>query len=168
MALSDWINEMTELNKISYEEWRTTYKPLDNEFNPDVPGGQLFLIPCSVEEMAYLQNVEASRIWTYGCGEYGGTYIWSGESGQGTENLGAYVTEISYQGVAIIEVELSEPEYTCPQCEMGYTGELAIKQRQDFEDACEDCGTILSCTICNTEVGRDENCPNGCDETIWT
>lgn len=158
---------MTELKKISYEEWCATYKPLDNKFNPDVPGGHLFLIPCSGEEMAYLQSVEVSRIWSYGAGEYGGTYIWSGESGQGIENLGAYVTEIAYQGDSIIEVELSEPEYTCPQCEMGYVGELAIKQRKNFEDACEDCGVILSCTICDTEVGRDERCPNGCDETIW-
>ena len=158
---------MTELKKISFEEWRATYRPLDNEFNPDVPGGQLFLIPCSSEEMAYLQAVDVSRIWSYGAGEYGGTYIWSGESGQGIENLGAYVTEIAYQGDAIIEVELSEPEYTCPQCEMGYVGELAIQQRKNFEDACEDCGVILSCTICDTEVARDESCPNVCDETIW-
>jgi len=158
---------MTEFNKISYEEWQATYKPLDNKFNPDVPGGQLFLIPCSSDEMAFLQSVDVSKIWSYGAGEYGGTYIWSGESGQGIENLGAYVTENAYQGDAIIEVELSEPEYTCPQCEMGYVGDLAIEQRKNFEDACEDCGVILSCTICDTEVARDERCPNGCDETMW-
>ncbi len=158
---------MSELNKISYEEWVATYKPIDNKFNPGVAGGQLFQMPSSDEERAFLQTVDRSRIWSYGAGEYGGTYIWSGESGQGIENLGAYVTEIAYQGDAIIEVEFFEPEYTCPQCEMGYVGELAIKQRKNFEDACEDCGVILSCTICGSDVGKDENCPNGCDRTIW-
>jgi len=168
MALRDWNKEMTEFNKISYEEWVATYKPIDNEFNPDVSGGKLFEMPCSADERAFLQGVEASRIWSYGSGEYGGTYIWSGESGQGLENLGAYVTEIAYKGDAIIEVELTEPEYTCPQCEMGYVGELAIKQRKNFEDACEDCGVILSCPTCGTDVERDESCPNGCDATMWS
>jgi hypothetical protein len=74
------------------------------------------------------------------------------------------VTEIGYEGDSIIEVEVSEPEYTCPNCEMGYVGELAIKQRKEFEDECEDCGVIYSCSTCNAIVDHDTPCPNGCDE----
>jgi predicted RNA-binding Zn-ribbon protein involved in translation (DUF1610 family) len=68
----------------------------------------------------------------------------------------------------MIEVEFFAPEYTCPQCEMEYVGELAIQQRKNFEDACEDCGVILSCPTCGTDVARDESCPNGCDATMWS
>ena len=83
MVLKGWNNLMSELNKISYGEWVATYKPIDNTINPSDAGDQLFQMPCSDEERAFLQTVEPSKIWTYGAGEYGGTYIWSGEFGQG-------------------------------------------------------------------------------------
>jgi hypothetical protein len=155
---------MTEFLKLSYEEWVATYLPIDNEFNPNVAGGQLFEIPCSEEERKFLQSVETSKLWSYGSGEFGGTYIWSGESAQGLENFGAYVTEIGYEGNAIIEVEVSEPEYTCPNCEMDYVGELAIEQRKKFEDECEDCGTLKSCTNCGAECSHEDFCECGYDD----
>jgi hypothetical protein len=152
---------MSELIKISYEAWEEIYKPIENPF---APGSQMFPIPCSDEEREFLQSIDVSRIWSYGSGEYGGTYIWSGEVAQGLENFGAYVTEIGYQDESILEIEIFEPEYTCPKCEINYVGDLAVEQRKRFEDACEDCGVIYSCNTCGTEVDHDTPCPNGCDE----
>jgi hypothetical protein len=68
------------------------------------------------------------------------------------------------EGDWIGEIEVLESEYTCPNCNMGYVGDLAVEQRKRFEDACEDCGIIYSCNTCNTEVDHDTPCPNGCDE----
>jgi len=132
---------VTEFIKMYYEEWVATYKPIDNKFNPGVAGGQLFQMPCSDEERAFLQTVERSKIWSYGAGDYGGTYVWSGEFGQGSENYGAYVTEIGYEGDAIIEVEFFEPEFECPRCQEFWSGEDVITQRRKYEDSCEKCAT---------------------------
>ena len=152
---------MSNFVKMSYEAWEETYNPIENPF---VPGSQLFQIPCTDEEREFLRTINVSRIWSYGSGDYGGTYVWSGEVAQGLENFGAYVTEVGYEGDAIVEIEVLEPEYTCPNCDMGYVGDLAVDQRKRFEDACEDCGVIYSCMDCGTEVDHDKSCPNGCDE----
>ena len=164
VGLLHYPNQMSEYIKISYEDWEATYKPIDNPFASDE---QLFQIPCSDEETTFLKNAEKGKIWSYGSGEYGGTYIWSGETAQGLESLGAYVTEVAYEGDSIAEIEVFKPEYTCPQCEVTYVGELAVEQRKNFEDSCEECETILTCNTCDAEVGRDENCPNGCDAVVW-
>jgi hypothetical protein len=155
---------MTDYAKMEYGTWVKTYKPIENQFNPGVPGGQLFEIPCSDDERSFLQSVEVTKIWSYGPGRYGGTYIWSGEYSHGIENYGAYVTEIAYEGEQVIEIEFFEPEYTCPNCETDYVGELAIEQRKKFEDACEDCGTIKSCTNCGAECSHDDYCECGYDD----
>jgi hypothetical protein len=99
----------------------------------------LFQIPSSEAEVAFLENVDGVKIWTYGSGEYGGTYIWSGENSQGLENFGAYVTQVGYVGESIIEVEFFEPEYDCPNCETSFIGDEAIEQRKNYEDSCENC-----------------------------
>ena len=132
---------MTEYVKLNYGDWVETYKPIDNHFSPNVPGGQLFQIPCSDDERGFLQDVDVSRIWSYGPGEYGGMYIWSGEIARGFENYGAYVTEIGYTGETVIEVEFFEPEFDCPRCNEFWTSEDAITQQKKYEDACENCGT---------------------------
>jgi hypothetical protein len=130
---------MSEFMRMDYGDWVKTYKPIDNQFNPGVAGGQLFQIPCSDDEREFLGTIDVTRIWSYGAGDYGGTYIWSGEFAQGIENYGAYVTEIGYEGDTIIEIEFFEPEYTCPNCDMDYSGDSAVEQRKKFEDACQDC-----------------------------
>jgi hypothetical protein len=130
---------MSEFVKMSYGEWVEKYKPVTNHFS-SMENEQLFQIPCTEQEKAFLKTIELPKIWSYGVGNYGGTYIWSGELAQGMENYGAYVTEVGYEGGPIIEIEVFEPEYTCPQCEITYVGEIAIEQRKRFEDSCEECG----------------------------
>jgi len=49
---------MTEYVKLNYGDWVETYKPIDNQFSPNVPGGQLFQIPCSDDERGFLQDVD--------------------------------------------------------------------------------------------------------------
>lgn len=152
---------MSEFMKMSYGTWEEKYRPIENPFSPDE---QLFQIPCTPEEKAFLKTIDLSRIWSYGAGNYGGTYIWSGEFAQGIENYGAYVTEVGYVGDSIIEIEVFAPEYTCPNCEMSYVGDLAVEQRKKFEDACEDCGTISTCTNCGAECSHDDYCECGYDD----
>ena len=97
---------MSAFVKLSYEAWKETYKPIDNPF---APGSQLFQIPCSDAEREFLRTIDASRIWSYGSGDFGGTFVWSGEVAQGLENFGAYVTEVGYEGDSIVEIEVLEP-----------------------------------------------------------
>ena len=129
------------VTRLIYETWVSEYKPIDNEFNPDVPGGQLFLAPYSVEEQEFLKGIESSRIWSYGSGEYGGTYIWSSLDSLGSDLIGCYVTEVGYTNTDITEIEFFEPEYTCPRCEEFWSGDDVALQRQKYEDSCEKCGT---------------------------
>ena len=124
------------ISKISYEDWTNDFKPIyaDGE-------DQLLQTPLDEKNRAFIQSVEPNKIWTYGSGEYGGTYIWSGPSSYGSDTIGLYVTEVGHDGADVLEIEVFEPEFTCPGCEKEWTGDEAVAQQMKYEEACEDCGT---------------------------
>ena len=103
--------EMTE------EEWFKTYKPIPNHIDKNASfndGEQGYMFETYGAEYEFVQKAHEDHIWTYGDGDDGGTYIWSGWSF--VNRLGYFITEVPRPPDTIIQIQISEPDLTCETC----------------------------------------------------
>ena len=85
---------MNELIELTEEEWFDTFKPLPNLIDPDASfsdGENGYMFETYGDELTFIQGANDNVIWTYGDGDDGGTYIWSGYSF--VNRIGYFITE---------------------------------------------------------------------------
>jgi hypothetical protein len=104
--------EMTE------EEWFKTYKPIPNHIDKNASfndGEHGYMFETYGAEYEFVKKADPSYIWTYGDGDDGGTYVWSGWSF--VNRIGYFITEVPCPPDTVIQVLISEPDLTCEACD---------------------------------------------------
>ena len=103
-------NKFIELTE---DEWFDTYKPIKNNIDMDSSfDGHMF--ETYGEEVEFVKAQDQNRIWMYGDGDDGGTYIWSGWGF--VNRIGYFVTEVPCPDDVIIQIQVGEPDLTCDFC----------------------------------------------------
>jgi hypothetical protein len=69
--------------EMDYDEWFDTFKPIPNHIDTNASfsdGEYGHMFETYGDELKFIQEADDYSIWTYGDGDDGGTYIWSGYS----------------------------------------------------------------------------------------
>jgi hypothetical protein len=85
---------MSILIEMDYDEWFDTFKPVPNHIDKNASfsdGEHGYMFETYGDELKFIQEADDNLIWTYGDGDDGGTYIWSGYSF--VNRIGYFITE---------------------------------------------------------------------------
>jgi hypothetical protein len=134
------------------DEWYETYKPIKNsiDINSSFDG---HMFETYGEEVEFVKAQDENRIWMYGDGDDGGSYIWSGWGF--VNRIGYFITEVPFPNNTTIQVQISVPWYYCENCDSELEDEGNIIrdafQEQDLEK-CPNCATIEEMTLVGLET----------------
>jgi hypothetical protein len=127
--------EMTE------DEWFDTYKPIKNHI--DVTSsfdGHMF--ETYGDEVEFVKAQDENRIWMYGDGDDGGSYIWNGW--HFVNRIGYFITEVPCPADTTIQVQVSVYWHCCENCgeEFEDDGQVIATKFGGFDfDSCPSCVT---------------------------
>lgn len=100
--------------EMDFDEWFDTYKPIPNYLDDNASfDGHMF--ETYGEEVALVKAQDENRIWMYGSGDNGGTFVWNGWGF--VNRLGYFVTEVPCPPNTDIQVRVSEDDLTCESCD---------------------------------------------------
>jgi len=110
---------MDNFIELTMEEWEATYKPIYNHIDTNASfqdeSGNGIMFETYGEEVAFVKEQDTNKIWMYGSGDDGGTYIWSGWGF--VNRLGYFITEVPFPENTTIQVQVDEPDLTCDDCD---------------------------------------------------
>jgi len=105
---------------MTLEEWEATYKPIKNHIDTNASfqseGGDGIMFETYGDEVAFVKKQDPACIWTYGDGDDGGGYIWSGW--MFINRIGYFITEVPCPEDTTIQILIDEPPIECPNCEV--------------------------------------------------
>jgi hypothetical protein len=114
--------------EMDYDVWVETYKPILNHIDTNASfDGMMF--ETYGEEVEFVKATDEDRIWMYGDGDDGGTYIWSGWGF--VNRLGYFITEVPCPPDTDIQIMVGEPDLTCDFC-----GDI-LDEELDHDPLCE-------------------------------
>jgi hypothetical protein len=137
---------MNELIELTEEEWFEQFKPIPNHIDLNASfndGENGYMFETYGDEIDFVKEQKINKIWTYGEGDDGGTYIWSGW--RVINRLGYFITTVPYDDSKDYQIQISNPDmYVCPNCETEWEDESAYLHYEKFEDLekCAGCATI--------------------------
>ena len=107
----------TNFIELTFDEWCEQYKPIvnhiaDNASFDNGDGGIMF--ETYGEEVEFVKSCSPDKIWMYGQGDDGGTYVWNGWGF--VNRLGYFITEVPCPDGLTIQVQVGEPDLTCDFC----------------------------------------------------
>ena len=130
---------MNNFIELDYEEFVATYKPITNHIDKNASfDGMMF--ETYGDEYDFVKSANPNCIWTYGDGDDGGSYIWSGWSF--INRLGYFITEVPCPADTEIQIKVSSYWYYCEGCgeEIEDDGQLINDKFYDWE-CCPQCAT---------------------------
>ncbi len=147
---------MDKFIEMTMDEWEATYKPIYNHIDKNASfqdeTGQGIMFETYGDEVAFVKSQDPAKIWMYGDGDDGGSYIWSGWGF--VNRLGYFITEVPCPPYTTIQIQVSVPWYFCENCE----AELEDPDnliRDAFDEAdlqkCPECATIEEMTLVGME-----------------
>jgi hypothetical protein len=99
--------------ELDFDEWFDTYKPIPNNIDKNASfDGYMF--ETYGAEVEFVKSKPHDRIWTYGDGDDGGLYIWSGWSF--VNRIGYFISELPFPENTTIQIMVGEPDLTCDFC----------------------------------------------------
>jgi hypothetical protein len=108
-----------KLIELTFDEWLDTYKPITNHIDTNASfqneEGEGIMFETYGEEVDFVKQQDPNKIWMYGSGDDGGTYIWSGWGF--VNRLGYFITEVPFSDSEIVQVLVAEPDLTCDLCD---------------------------------------------------
>jgi len=131
--------------EMTFDEWTATYKPILNHIDPhasfdDGEGGTMF--ETYGEEVEFVKAQDPDKIWMYGDGDDGGSYVWSGWGF--INRIGYFITEVPCPPNTMIQIKVSSYWWCCEGCgfEVEDDTEMYRDKFGEFDDAfCPNCGT---------------------------
>lgn len=124
---------MNNFIEMDYDEWLKTYKPIynhiDNNASFQDETGQGIMFETYGDEVAFVKSMNPAKIWTYGDGDDGGGYIWSGWSF--INRIGYFITEVPCPENTEIQIQVDEAATECDVC-----GVFIYNEEDDHE--CEE------------------------------
>lgn len=109
----------TKLIELTFDEWLDTYKPITNHIDTNASfqneEGEGIMFETYGEEVDFVKQQDPNRIWMYGSGDDGGTYIWSGWGF--VNRLGYFITDVPCPPDTNIQIMVAEPDLTCELCD---------------------------------------------------
>jgi hypothetical protein len=143
---------MDKFIEMDFDDWCDTYKPITNHIDNNASfDGAMF--ETYGDEVAFVKEQPEDRIWMYGDGDDGGSYIWSGWGF--VNRLGYFITEVPCPPDTTIQVRVSFNWFYCENCGAEFE-DPDNTVRDAFDEAelqkCPDCATLEEMTL----VGLDK------------
>jgi hypothetical protein len=130
--------------EMDFDEWCETYKPIINHIDTNASfdngdGGTMF--ETYGDEVAFVKEQPEDRIWTYGDGDDGGSYVWNGWSF--VNRIGYFITEVPCPPDTTIQIKVSSYWFYCEACsaEIEDDGQLINDKYYDL-GFCPECATV--------------------------
>ena len=130
--------------EMDFDEWCDTYKPIINHIDTNASfdngyGGVMF--ETYGDEVAFVKEQPEDRIWTYGDGDDGGSYVWNGWSF--VNRIGYFITEVPCPPDTTIQIKVSSYWFYCEGCsaEIEDDGQLINEKYYDL-GFCPECATV--------------------------
>jgi hypothetical protein len=134
--------------EMDFDEWCDTYKPIINHIDTNASfdngdGGTMF--ETYGDEVAFVKEQPDDRIWTYGDGDDGGSYVWNGWSF--VNRIGYFITEVPCPPDTTIQIKVSSYWFYCEGCsaEIEDDGQLINEKYYDL-GFCPECATVEQLT----------------------
>jgi hypothetical protein len=135
---------MSNFIEMDFDEWCDTYKPIINHIDTNASfdngdGGTMF--ETYGDEVAFVKEQPEDRIWTYGDGDDGGSYVWNGWSF--VNRIGYFITEVPCPPDTTIQIKVSSYWFYCEGCsaEIEDDGQLINEKYYDL-GFCPECATV--------------------------
>ena len=136
---------MDKFIEMDFDEWVETYKPITNHIDPNASfqdeEGNGLMFETYGDEVEFVKSQSPDKIWMYGDGDDGGSYIWSGWGF--VNRLGYFITEVPCPPNTTIQIKVSSYWFYCEGCgeEMEDDGQLINERYYEYQ----------RCPICITE-----------------
>ena len=133
---------MSNFIEMDFDEWVDTYKPITNHIDTNASfDGMMF--ETYGDEVEFVKAQDENRIWMYGDGDDGGSYLWSGWGF--VNRIGYFITEVPFPDNTTIQVQVSIPWFFCENCNAELEDpDSAISDKfggYDFT-SCPECATV--------------------------
>jgi hypothetical protein len=148
---------MNKFMEMDYDVWVETYKPILNHIDTNASfDGMMF--ETYDEEYAFVKATDENRIWMYGDGDDGGSYIWSGWGF--VNRIGYFITEVPFPEDTTIQIRVSFNWFYCENCSAEFEDpDNTIRDAFDEADLqkCPECATLEEMTLVGLENPMQEN-----------
>jgi hypothetical protein len=143
---------MTNFIEMDYDDFIDTYKPITNHIDTNASfDGMMF--ETYGEEVEFVKAQDENRIWMYGDGDDGGSYIWSGWGF--VNRIGYFITEVPFPDNTTIQVRVSFNWFYCENCQAEFEDpNNTIRDAFDEADLqkCPQCATLEELTLVELET----------------
>ena len=146
---------MNNFIEMDFDEWCDTYKPIINHIDNNASfdngyGGIMF--ETYGDEVEFVKSQSPDKIWMYGDGDDGGSYVWSGWGF--VNRLGYFITEVPCPPDTDIQIRVSYNWFYCEGCSAEFEDpDNTIRDAFDEHDLykCPQCATLEEMTLVGLE-----------------
>jgi hypothetical protein len=150
------LRKMDNFVEMDFDEWLTTYKPIINHIDSNASfdngeGGIMF--ETYGDEVAFVKSQSPDKIWMYGDGDDGGSYIWSGWGF--VNRLGYFITEVPCPPDTTIQIRVGYNWYYCENCdsELEDPDNIIRDAFQEVDlEKCPNCATLEEMKLAGLET----------------
>ena len=142
---------MNNFIEMEFEEFVETYKPISNHLDGNASFDGLMFETYGAE-VEFVKSQSPDKIWMYGDGDDGGSFVWSGWGF--VNRLGYFITEVPCPPDTDIQIRVSYNWFYCEGCGAEFEDpDNTIRDAFDEHDLykCPQCATLEEMTL----VGLD-------------
>ena len=142
---------MNNFIEMEFEEFVETYKPISNHLDGNASFDGLMFETYGAE-VEFVKSQSPDKIWMYGDGDDGGSYIWSGWGF--VNRLGYFITEVPCPPDTDIQIRVSYNWFYCEGCGAEFEDpDNLIRDAFDEHDLykCPQCATLEEMTLVGLE-----------------
>ncbi len=133
---------MDNFIEMDFDEWVETYKPITNHIDTNASFDGL-MFETYGDEVEFVKAQDENRIWMYGDGDDGGSYLWSGWGF--VNRIGYFITEVPFPANTTIQVQVGIPWFFCENChaELEDIDNVISDKFGGFDfECCPECATV--------------------------